>query len=151
MYKIRDINKLEIGDYIVHNACGIGVYNGIKTLSMGNIQKDYIELKQKDITLSTEYSKLSKEYSTLLYYAGILAEAHLKNRGYENSDYTIYDELSSTDSNDMPSSNKSDTATVNKESTTDAVNKEDTGREEFNAKLRKVYRFIPINQEDNNE
>ena len=42
--KIRDINKLEIGDYIVHNACGIGIYNGIKTLSMGDIEKDYIEL-----------------------------------------------------------------------------------------------------------
>ena len=46
--KIRDINKLEIGDYIVHNANGIGVYNGIRTLNRGNIKKDYIELLYKD-------------------------------------------------------------------------------------------------------
>ena len=37
--KIRDINKLEIGDYIVHNACGIGIYNGIKTLALNDIKK----------------------------------------------------------------------------------------------------------------
>ena len=45
--KIRDINKLEIGDYIVHNASGIGVYNGIKTLSLNNVKKDYIEVLYK--------------------------------------------------------------------------------------------------------
>ena len=46
--KIRDINKLEIGDYIVHNVNGIGIYNGIKTLSQNNIKKDYIELLYKN-------------------------------------------------------------------------------------------------------
>ena len=45
--KIRDINKLEIGDYIVHNASGIGIYNGIKTLSANNVKKDYIEVLYK--------------------------------------------------------------------------------------------------------
>ena len=42
--KSRDINKLEIGDFIVHNACGIGIYNGIKTLNVSGVKKDYIEL-----------------------------------------------------------------------------------------------------------
>lgn len=46
--KIRDVNKLELGDYIVHNVNGIGIYNGIKTLSFNNVQKDYIELLYKD-------------------------------------------------------------------------------------------------------
>ena len=41
---IKDINKLKIGDYIVHNIHGIGVYNGIKTLSLNNITKDYLEI-----------------------------------------------------------------------------------------------------------
>ena len=45
--KIRDINKLEIGDYVVHNASGIGIYNGIKTLTTNNVKKDYIELLYK--------------------------------------------------------------------------------------------------------
>lgn len=42
--KIRDINKLEIGDYVVHYINGIGVYNGIKTLNYGDLAKDYIEV-----------------------------------------------------------------------------------------------------------
>ena len=41
---IKDINKLEVGDYVVHNVHGIGVYNGIKTLSLNNVTKDYLEV-----------------------------------------------------------------------------------------------------------
>lgn len=41
---IKDINKLEVGDYVVHNIHGIGIYNGIKTLSLNNITKDYLEV-----------------------------------------------------------------------------------------------------------
>lgn len=42
--KIKDINKLEIGDYVVHIVNGIGIYNGIKTLKHGELLKDYIEI-----------------------------------------------------------------------------------------------------------
>ena len=42
--KITDINKLEVGDYVVHSLHGIGIYNGIKTLSTGGVDKDYIEV-----------------------------------------------------------------------------------------------------------
>ncbi len=42
--KIRDINKLNVGDYVVHNIHGIGIYNGIKTLSRGGLMKDYLEV-----------------------------------------------------------------------------------------------------------
>lgn len=45
--KIKDINKLENGDYIVHSVHGIGVYNGIKTLPSNGLKKDYIELLYK--------------------------------------------------------------------------------------------------------
>ena len=41
---IEDINKLSVGDYVVHNVHGIGVYNGIKTLTLNNISKDYLEI-----------------------------------------------------------------------------------------------------------
>ncbi len=46
--KIKDINSLKIGDYVVHNAHGIGIYNGIKVLSNNNIKRDYIEVLYKD-------------------------------------------------------------------------------------------------------
>ena len=41
---IHDVNKLNVGDYVVHNIHGIGVYNGIKTLTLNNITKDYLEV-----------------------------------------------------------------------------------------------------------
>ena len=41
---IKDINKLSVGDYVVHNVHGIGVYNGIKTLTLNAITKDYLEV-----------------------------------------------------------------------------------------------------------
>ena len=43
--KIRNINKLEIGDYIVHQMFGIGRYLGIVTLSSKGLVKDYIYLQ----------------------------------------------------------------------------------------------------------
>ena len=45
--KIKDINSIEVGDYVVHNAHGIGMYNGIKVLTSNGIAKDYIEVLYK--------------------------------------------------------------------------------------------------------
>ena len=64
--KIRDINKLEIGDFIVHNTSGIGIYNGIKTLSLNDIKKDYIELLYKNndkLYIPVEKIDLISKYS----------------------------------------------------------------------------------------
>ncbi len=41
---ISDYSKLAIGDYVVHNVHGIGIYNGIKTLTSNGIVKDYLEI-----------------------------------------------------------------------------------------------------------
>ena len=46
--KIRDISKLNIGDYVVHLAHGIGIYKGIKTLMKNGLKKDYIAIEYKD-------------------------------------------------------------------------------------------------------
>ena len=42
--KIKDLNSLNKGDYVVHLAHGIGIYNGIKTLTKNGLAKDYIEI-----------------------------------------------------------------------------------------------------------
>jgi len=42
--KIRNLSNLNVGDYVVHNIHGIGVYNGIKTLIKAGLKKDYLEL-----------------------------------------------------------------------------------------------------------
>lgn len=46
--KIRDINKLNIGDYVVHITSGIGIYRGIKTLTKNQMKKDYLTIEYKD-------------------------------------------------------------------------------------------------------
>ena len=45
--KVRDINKLNSGDYIVHQKHGIGRYCGLKTLTKNNLKKDYLMLEYK--------------------------------------------------------------------------------------------------------
>lgn len=45
--KIRDINKLEIGDYVVHFIHGIGKYLGLKTIEQNKISKDYLTIEYK--------------------------------------------------------------------------------------------------------
>ena len=45
--KIRDINKLNIGDYVVHFVHGIGIYRGIKTLTKNGLKKDYITIEYR--------------------------------------------------------------------------------------------------------
>ena len=65
--KIRDINKLEIGDYIVHNTHGIGRYLGIKTLVKNGLKKDYlvIEYKGSDkLYIPVEKIELISKYSS---------------------------------------------------------------------------------------
>ena len=42
--RINDLTKLNIGDYVVHETCGIGIYNGIKTLTKNGVLNDYIEV-----------------------------------------------------------------------------------------------------------
>jgi len=42
--KIKNYNDLEKGDYVVHINHGIGVYNGLVTLTKDGLKKDYIQL-----------------------------------------------------------------------------------------------------------
>ncbi len=46
--KIQDLNKLVPGDYVVHEFCGIGVYQGLKTLVQNGLEKDYVEVEYLD-------------------------------------------------------------------------------------------------------
>ena len=46
--KIRDLNKINKGDYIVHNKHGIGQYLGIEKIIQNGMAKDYIALRYRD-------------------------------------------------------------------------------------------------------
>lgn len=65
--KVRDINKLNVGDYIVHSVHGIGRYCGIKTLIKNGLKKDYLmlEYKGKDkLYIPVEKLELISKYSS---------------------------------------------------------------------------------------
>ena len=65
--KIRDINKLNIGDYVVHRAHGIARYLGIVTLTLKGMTKDYLHLEYKDsdkLYIPVEKIELISKYSS---------------------------------------------------------------------------------------
>ena len=64
--KIRDINKLNVGDYVVHVLHGIGIYTGIKTLTKNGLKKDYLTIEYKDqdkLYIPVEKLELLNKYS----------------------------------------------------------------------------------------
>ena len=70
--KIKDINNLSIGDYVVHINHGIGVYNGLKTLVKNGNQKDYLEINyqgQDKLFIPVEKIDLISKYSSKEGYA----------------------------------------------------------------------------------
>ena len=46
--KIRDVDALSLGDYVVHRQHGIGIYNGMITLNTSGLKKDYLQINYKD-------------------------------------------------------------------------------------------------------
>lgn len=46
--KIDSLNKLEVGDYVVHKVNGIGIYMGLTTITKNGKKMDYILIKYKD-------------------------------------------------------------------------------------------------------
>lgn len=65
--KIRDINKLNVGDYVVHNIHGIGIYKGIKTLTKNGLLKDYLQIEYKGgdkLYIPVENLELISKYSS---------------------------------------------------------------------------------------
>ena len=65
--KIRDITKLNIGDYVVHSTHGIGRYVGIKTLVKQGLKKDYLQIEyqgQDKLYIPVEKIELISKYST---------------------------------------------------------------------------------------
>ncbi len=46
--RIKSVDSLNVGDYVVHNMHGIGIYQGIVALKKGNVEKDYLQIKYRD-------------------------------------------------------------------------------------------------------
>lgn len=46
--KIRDFADLKIGDYVVHESHGLGIYKGIEKVEVDKVIKDYIKIEYRD-------------------------------------------------------------------------------------------------------
>ncbi len=46
--KINDFNELKVGDYVVHETHGLGIYKGIEKVEMEHVVKDYIKIEYRD-------------------------------------------------------------------------------------------------------
>lgn len=65
--RIKDINKLEKGDYVVHSTHGIGRYIGLQTIKKAGISKDYLTIEYKGgdkLYIPVEKIDLISKYSS---------------------------------------------------------------------------------------
>ena len=46
--KIHDFAELKVGDYVVHESHGLGIYKGIEKVEMENVVKDYMKIEYRD-------------------------------------------------------------------------------------------------------
>jgi len=46
--KIKDFNELKVGDYVVHESHGLGIYRGIEKVEMERVVKDYLKIEYRD-------------------------------------------------------------------------------------------------------
>lgn len=46
--KIRTMNELSVGDYVVHENHGLGIYQGIEKVTVDDITKDYMKISYRD-------------------------------------------------------------------------------------------------------
>ncbi len=62
--RIRDFSELSVGDLVVHERHGLGIYRGIEKVTVDSIVKDYIKIEYKDTSylyiLATQLDALQK-------------------------------------------------------------------------------------------
>lgn len=46
--KIQDFAELRVGDYVVHESHGLGIYQGIEKVEVDNVVKDYMKIAYRD-------------------------------------------------------------------------------------------------------
>ena len=46
--KIKDFSELKVGDYVVHESHGLGIYRGIEKVEVDKVVKDYLKIEYRD-------------------------------------------------------------------------------------------------------
>ena len=62
--RIQDFSELSIGDYVVHEKHGLGIYKGIEKVAVDKVAKDYIKIEYRNgsnlYILATQLDALQK-------------------------------------------------------------------------------------------
>lgn len=74
--KIASFNELSIGDYVVHESHGLGIYRGIEKIDVDKVMKDYIKIEYNGSNLYI----LATQLDLLQKYAGADAKPPKLNR-----------------------------------------------------------------------
>ena len=45
---IQSFNELSVGDYVIHENHGVGIYKGIEKITVDHVSKDYIKIEYGD-------------------------------------------------------------------------------------------------------
>ena len=139
--KIKDIDKLNVGDYVVHSSYGVGTYMGIKTILKNGIKKDYIQINYQDddklyvpaskMEFITKYSSGSNEWNKAKAKARKhieemtkeLLELYAKRENSVGFSFLDNKELQEEFDNDFAYTETSDQEKVEKEISADMENK----------------------------
>ncbi len=66
--KINDFNDLKVGDYVVHESHGLGIYRGIEKIETEHVTKDYMKISYRDggnlYVLATGFNVVQKYASS---------------------------------------------------------------------------------------
>lgn len=82
---VHSLDELSVGDYIVHNVHGIGVFEGIHALDLNDVHKDYIKISYaKGDTLYVPVTQLDMVSK----YIGITDDSRVKINRLGSSDWT---------------------------------------------------------------
>ena len=66
--KINSLSEISVGDYVVHEKYGLGIYRGMEKIESDGITKDYINIEYKDASnlfVSASQLELIQKYSNL--------------------------------------------------------------------------------------
>ena len=74
--KIASFNELSIGDYVVHESHGLGIYRGIEKIEVDHVMKDYIKIEYNGSNLYI----MATQLDLLQKYAGADAKPPKLNR-----------------------------------------------------------------------
>jgi transcription-repair coupling factor (superfamily II helicase) len=75
--RIRSFSDLSVGDYVVHENHGVGIYRGIEKIEVDKIEKDYIDIEYKG---GSHLFMLASQLDQIQKYASANAKAPKMNR-----------------------------------------------------------------------